>query len=63
MIAMSVCQFACHVAQLSFTVWLSFGAAFAKLLWPLAHIIFFKDITQNGYYLKIGFYVCLMLYV
>jgi len=34
-VCLSVCLSVCHAAQLSFTVRVSFGAAFAKSLWPL----------------------------
>jgi len=37
-----VCQSVCHMAQLGLTVWGSFGAAFAKSLWP-----FVSDTTDT----------------
>jgi len=35
----SVCQSVCHTAQLGFTVRRSFGAVFAKLLWPFVSLL------------------------
>jgi len=37
MCAVSVCQSVCHAAKVGFAVWGSFGAAFAKSLWPLVY--------------------------
>jgi len=34
-VCLSVCLSVCHAAQLGFTMRGSFGAAFAKSLWPL----------------------------
>jgi len=38
-----VCQAVCHAAQLSLTMWGSFGAAFAKSLLPLVSSIIWYD--------------------
>jgi len=37
-VCQSVHQSVCHVAQLGFTVWCSFGAVFTKSFWPLDSI-------------------------
>jgi len=44
--AVYVCKSVCHAAQLGFTVWGSFGAAFAKPFWPL--VVFFVLFFTSG---------------